>query len=66
MKHQERQLNQDLFTSLLASSCHELLANCLARRSLHCAEDQAIQLSRLPPARALKDMEAASHRVLLA
>ena len=66
MKHQERQLNQDLFTSLLASGCHELLANCLARRSLHCAEDQAIQLSRLPPARALKDMEAASQRVLLA
>ncbi len=66
MRHQERQQNQELFTSLLASGCPELLANCLARRSLCSEEDQAMQLSRLPPARGLKDMEAASQRVLLA
>ncbi|MGA0892962.1 MAG: single-stranded-DNA-specific exonuclease RecJ [Burkholderiaceae bacterium] len=66
MKYQERQKNEDLYKSLLASGCSELLANCLSRRSLSSAEDQILQLSRLPPARGLKDMEAASQRVVTA
>lgn len=63
MRHTERPQNKALFESLLKSGCSELLANCLSRRNLDSPEDQILQLSRLPPARTLKDMEEASQRV---
>ena len=66
MMHKQRQLDSHLFKDLVDKGCPELLAHCLAGRNLASADDHLSQLSRLPAARDLKDMAAASQKVFQA